>query len=285
MLNQGYVDNEKTFKDCPLLSAINVSPANIYHTSLDGVLYNKDLTTLVRYPMGKAIPETFYLPESVTNLFSGAFYQHLSVKNVVLPDGVKAISNYCFAYSTLESINLDNIISIGNYSFRFCLLTSVIIHANISSIGMNAFSYNERLESFVIAEGSGITMLRSTVSYCTSLTDVSLPEGVVTLDSTFSDCSSLQSLVIPSTVKTLSSSVFKDCLALATITFKAATAPSANSSNVFGNYISDYTGRNTYDQGTNMLYVPVGATGYDTGYWLDPLCNPDKCGFTISYTL
>ena len=39
------------------------------------------------------------------------------------------------------------------------------------------------------------------------------------------------------------------------------------------------------NQGVNMLYVPQGATGYDAGYWLDPLQNATKCGFTISYTL
>ena len=46
-----------------------------------------------------------------------------------------------------------------------------------------------------------------------------------------------------------------------------------------------FAGSNNHDKGTNMLYVPAGATGYDTGEWLDPLCNAEKCGFTISYTL
>lgn len=32
-----------------------------------------------------------------------------------------------------------------------------------------------------------------------------------------------------------------------------------------------------------ILYVHKGATGYDTGYWKDPLQNADKCGFTLKY--
>jgi hypothetical protein len=56
-------------------------------------------------------------------------------------------------------------------------------------------------------------------------------------------------------------------------------------SNDFGNNVNNYTGRNTYNTGENMLYVPVGATGYDTSGWLDPLQNAEKCGFTISYSL
>ena len=31
-----------------------------------------------------------------------------------------------------------------------------------------------------------------------------------------------------------------------------------------------------------MLWVPEGATGYDTSYWLDPLQNASKCGFNLS---
>lgn len=64
------------------------------------------------------------------------------------------------------------------------------------------------------------------------------------------------------------------------------TAPDV-SDTAFGSDTTNnaYTGRNTYDQGINILYVPAGATGYDTGVWADVLLNPEKCGFTISYTL
>jgi hypothetical protein len=74
------------------------------------------------------------------------------------------------------------------------------------------------------------------------------------------------------------------CSALSTIIMPWSVAPSAGSY-TFGVSANDYTGRNTYSTGKNILYVPSGATGYDTGYWLDPLQNADKCGFTISYSL
>lgn len=50
-----------------------------------------------------------------------------------------------------------------------------------------------------------------------------------------------------------------------------------------GNLSFHKTSHNTYDQGINKLKVPTGAIGYDTSYWLDPLQNSDKCGFTIEY--
>lgn len=44
---------------------INVSPDNPYYTSIDGVVYNKDGTELVRYP-GQKKESCYYFPEKVT---------------------------------------------------------------------------------------------------------------------------------------------------------------------------------------------------------------------------
>ena len=51
----------------------------------------------------------------------------------------------------------------------------------------------------------------------------------------------------------------------------------------FGYSSSNYIGKDV--TGPKTLYVPAGATGYDTGAWLDPLQNAEKCGFTLSATL
>lgn len=42
------------FADCPLLTAINVSPDNQFYRSVNGVLYSKDLKELLQFPAGKA---------------------------------------------------------------------------------------------------------------------------------------------------------------------------------------------------------------------------------------
>ena len=42
-----------------------------------------------------------------------------------------------------------------------------------------------------------------------------------------------------------------------------------------------YTGRTSYSVGTNKLYAPAGATGYDTGNWASVLLDSIKCGFTL----
>lgn len=74
------------------------------------------------------------------------------------------------------------------------------------------------------------------------------------------------------------------CVNLTKLYFYPTTAPSVTSS-TFYNSGTLYVGKNTASTGENTLYVPANATGYDTGYWLDPLQNADKCGFKLSKTL
>ena len=81
----------------------------------------------------------------------------------------------------------------------------------------------------------------------------------------------------------LTSNVFYFASKLKTIISHKVNGQSL-SSIPFGNSNSIYTGRDTYNQGVNRLYVPSNATGYDAGEWLT-LLDPTKCGFTLSKTL
>ena len=99
--------------------------------------------------------------------------------------------------------------------------------------------------------------------------------------STFAECKSLQSVRLPSTVQTVGGSAFETATALKDLYIFATTAPGTSSSS-FGSKSDRYTGVN---EPNSVLHVPANATGYEESYWLDPLQNPDKCGFTISYTL
>ena len=163
-------------------------------------------------------------------------------------------------------------------------MTSIVISESVTRLGDSCFYNCFKLTSIVIPEG--VTSLGYQCFYnCFKLTSIVIPEGVTRLgDSCFFSCSDLTSIVIPEGVTSLGNYCFQSCSNLTSITINRNIAPTAYTI-VFGGSSSNYTGRTTYDQGTNILYVPVGATGYDTGVWLDPLCNAEKCGFTISYTL
>ena len=93
------------FSRCGSLTAINVAGDNQNYSSEDGILFNKDKTTLIQYPSGKT-EVTYQIPLTVTTI-AGVFYYN----------------------STLETIEISaNVTSIGGSAFFNCTsLTTVII--------------------------------------------------------------------------------------------------------------------------------------------------------------
>jgi hypothetical protein len=62
---------DEAFLTCTKLTAIEVGVLNPAYSSLEGVLFDKQLNTLIRFPAGKA--GTFIIPDSVTSIVARAF--------------------------------------------------------------------------------------------------------------------------------------------------------------------------------------------------------------------
>ena len=246
-------------------------------SDIGNVFYNKNIKIFdeFRYFIG------------LTELGSSCFANCTNLTSIVVPEGVTSLGDQCFfSCSRLTSIVIpESVTSLGSNCFFSCSkLTGIVIPEGVTIINSGCFNNCSSLTSIVIPEG--VTSLGDQCfANCTNLTSIVISESVTRLgDSCFFNYSDLTSIVIPEGVTSLGNYCFQSCSNLTSITINRNIAPTAYTI-VFGGSSSNYTGRTTYDQGTNILYVPVGATGYDTGVWLDPLCNAEKCGFTISYTL
>lgn len=80
---------------CTALTHINVDAANPAYSSENGVLFNKDKTTLLRYPAAK--PGTTYtVPKSVICIGENAFGQCTALKELTLSENVSKIESYAF---------------------------------------------------------------------------------------------------------------------------------------------------------------------------------------------
>lgn len=130
-----------TFTYCSGLTSIIVDSNNEYYSSLDGVLFNKDITEIICFPHGKATTETQYtIPNSVTSIGYAAFR------------GCSGLSG--------ELIIPNTVISIGNYAFYNCSGFSgeLTIPESVISIGSAAFSGCTRVDNFIIENSTPCTL-------------------------------------------------------------------------------------------------------------------------------
>lgn len=114
----------RAFADCNSLERITVDAENQYFTADSyGVLYNKDMTRLLQYPIAST-NASYSIPEGVTSIDNEAFSFCENITNVTLPDSLKTIGEYVFidCYS-LSSITIpQGIESIGQYAFGWYAL-------------------------------------------------------------------------------------------------------------------------------------------------------------------
>jgi hypothetical protein len=128
------------FGYCTSLNAITVDVLNPSYSSVNGVLFNKTQTTLVRGPAG-ASAGTYVIPASVTTIGNEAFYGCTGLTNITIPDGVTTIGQGafygCIGLSTItipQSVTEFGTGFDGTYTFAECLnLKSVFFQGNLPS--------------------------------------------------------------------------------------------------------------------------------------------------------
>jgi hypothetical protein len=202
------------------LSSFNISPNNAFFTSVDGVIYNKDLTTLIRYPGGR--PDTaFDIPASVTTIGIGAFAEATKIENISIPASVQTIGKSAFhSCYALTSITIpEGVTTIADYTFFAChSLSTVNLPESITTIGVSAFQQCISLINFTIPN-SVTTISTNAFNNCESLTSLTVPNGVTSIpDGAFSLCISLTEIKLHDKITNIGERAFYYCKALKQIT-------------------------------------------------------------------
>jgi len=178
-----YVDND-IFGSCANIQKINIDEENAKFSSVDGVLYNKEKTNLIRYPRGKS--GEYIMPNSVDSMQYYAFEDCSKIQTIDINKNIKEFYYYYLDdCSNLKAINVDE----DNETYSS--IDGVLFDKETSTL--LCFPAN-RSDEYVVPDGVG-----------------SIADGA------FQGCKSLKKIEIPSSVAEINGGAFYKCKSLNTI--------------------------------------------------------------------
>ena len=229
---------------CLSMTAITVAEGSNRYASADGVLFTKDMGTLVVFPAGKS--GNYTVPSSVHTIHASAFIDARKLTILTIPGTVTTIERFAFHQCSANEIILqEGIQTIGVSAFNGCHTGNdeLFIPASVEEIGDYAFymSYLENVEVspdnpyFSSVAGSlynkdctrlvypcygptSYEILQSVTSIAPgafaygSVTGVIIPDGVTQIpEEMFLACGGLTDVNIPAGVTSIDNSAFAGC--------------------------------------------------------------------------
>ena len=158
---------------CNALTEITVAKDNPMFKSEDGVLFNKDGTSLLQFPANKKV-STYTTPSGVKKISAYAFQgTSPKLREVTIGEGVEKIESFAFQQSKVESISIsDSVTSIERLSFYKC----------------------PNLETLKLPSGLN-TMVTYLIWDCESLSSLQIPASVQSIEeSAVAKCPGLSSV-------------------------------------------------------------------------------------------
>lgn len=160
--------------------------------------------------------ESVTLPTSLKTIGDKAFFNCAKLREISLPDGLEKIGSYAFytCGSLKEIFFPETLKEIGSVAFYYTGLTELFIPDSVTTIGQSAFWQCEALERVVIGEG-----LKNIPSFCFNgclkLKDVTFGSNIVEIGyMAFAFCVSIETLDIPDSVIDLGYECFAGCIGI-----------------------------------------------------------------------
>ena len=242
-----------------ILKSFDVHPENPRYCSVDGVLFTKDMKTLIQYPQNKEA-DSYVVPDAVETISPDAFAYARKLGSISLPEGLRKIGSGAFEWcESLESISVpDGVEGIPSYAFFCCYsLGDVVLPKRLDYLGSESFCFCNRIKEFDIPPGFD-QLDYAAIAGCESLERVTIPEGIRDVNnSALMDNPRIRSIRLPQSVIAIWEKAFSRCTGLEDINIPPDV-----------HYVSDdaFQGceslRRVYVEGDkleDMFWVPEGA--------------------------
>ena len=120
--------DRRSLSYCSSITEFVVESGNSCYSSKDGILFNKNKTELIQYPLGKS-SSSYSIPTSVKTIKFGAF-DSSNLTSITIPDSVITVEAWAFiCCKNLESVTMGNGVSeIQHNAFNGCTSLSDIYY-------------------------------------------------------------------------------------------------------------------------------------------------------------
>ena len=178
------------------IKSINVAEENQSYASINGNLYNKDITILITYCNNE---KTVILPDTLKEIKEYAFIGNANVQKIVLNEKLETLNNFCFNGTNITELYLyENVKNLSTGAFD---TISKNIEISISEENPN---YTVEDNTYILSKDG-----KKLVAVSKNLENYTIPDTVEEIGgSAFYNCSKLVNMAVPSTVKIIASSAF-----------------------------------------------------------------------------
>lgn len=224
---------------CTKLVNIFVDEGNPLFGSVDGVLFDASLETLMEYPVGRK-NTSYVVPEGTVRINDKVFYNNDRLTSVTFPTSLRHIGSYCFYGNTsLRTIVFaEGLETIDDFAFDYgnnysTVLTQLNLPKSLKKIGKMAFAHHQALPSIVI------------------------PDGVESIDdwAFFGEIAATE-VYIGTGLNSLAKTVFQRCDKIRKVSVQCAVPPVCAPSSEYSSSCTQFQNE-VYTQGT--LHVPAGT--------------------------
>lgn len=182
------------FKFDFLIEAFDVHPENEYYTSVDGVLFTKDMSLLMRYPPAKE--GAYVIPDSVTKVGGDAFEKCEQLTEITITPNVDTIGPNAFLCCTaLTEVYIpDTVTTVHSGAFQYCKnVGELYISKSLTEIQSGAFCGLEKVKHIEIPRNVKKIASRGFAD-CTSLESVTMYRNITQVHLPFDGCENLKDI-------------------------------------------------------------------------------------------